>query len=145
MKRFEIICTLVIVLVLLDIFIEHIESWQQLASETQIKQQHTAIDHASSQRQYELSQQGVADTSLAARRETPSDWLQQPLPNLPPASEIPQPGWYNDPVERRTILLVGIGSSSPDNLPLCDSPQPLGEEARRNPVNACKRFIERSH
>lgn len=145
MKRFEIICTLVIVLVLLDIFIEHIESLQQLASETQIKQQHTAIVHASSQRQYELSQQGVADTPLAVHRERPSDWLQQPLPNLPPPSEIPRPGWYNDPVERRTILVTEIGSSSPDNLPLCDSPPPISEEVRRNPVNACKRFIERSH
>jgi hypothetical protein len=144
MKRFEIICTLVILLILLDIFLEHVESLQQLASETQIKQQHTSIDHASSQRQYALSQQGVADTPLAAHRENPSDWLQRPLANLPPLPEIPRPGWYNDVEEKRTILVIEVGTPSPDSLPLCDSPSPPSEETRRNPVNACKRFIERT-
>lgn len=138
MKRFHFLVILILALLLLAVFLTYTLDLQELADETQIKQQNTSLDHARGFRQYELTRDNAPSPAQAVRRENPSDWFDRRLPPLPENLVTALPGWYNDTVNQRMILVIREGMDAPANVPVCPTPR----TANAPWPNACKLVVQ---
>jgi hypothetical protein len=137
MKKFQFLIVLTIGLLMLGTFLGYVLDLQELAGETEIKQQNTSLEHARGFRQYELTRDNAPNPQQTLRRENPSDWFDRRLPPLPENPVDAVPGWYNDSANRRMILVIREGMDAPANVPDCPTPR----TANAPWPNACKLVV----